>query len=194
MCANLRALATPVIWSRFRCCSMSQSNWKLTSTCLFLGNLTRTHHPRARGVRCQCQQRSSRPPRRTFVCLAAKDRGMDTWERPTSTPASCWRPRSCWGRSRDAKSRRPTSPGRTNRTSSAAASTAFTETTLRSQHRLRLSPRALTDTTSRHRQLNSPSSADFRAQRKGGRFIPEAETRAVGCEQQSFSVTLYITC
>lgn len=161
--------------------------------CLFLGNLTRTQHPRAHGIRRQCQPRSSRHPRRTLICLAAKGREMDTWERPASTPASCWRPRSYWGRSRDAKNRRPTRTGRTHRKPSAAVCTAFTETALRSQHSLHHSPRVLIDTTYRRRQLSSPSSADFRAQRKGDHFTPEAQTRAVDMKQQGKSHTLYLS-
>lgn len=65
----------------------------------------------------------------------------------------------------------------------AAACTAFTETTLRSQHRLHLSPRVRTGTMYHHRQLRSPSSAGFRAQRKGGRFTPEAKNQS--CEHKT---------
>lgn len=69
---------------------------------------------------------------------------------------------------------------RMHRTPLVAACTVFTETTLRSHHSLHLSPRVLTDMMYHHRQLSSPSSADFRAQRKGDRFTPETRNQSSG--------------
>lgn len=63
--------------------------------------------PRTRGIRRTHLARSSRQQRTTRGTPATRAPGMATRAAVGSTPESSWKPRSSWGRSRGAGSRKP---------------------------------------------------------------------------------------